>query len=156
MNLNKDDVLELIDDKLGVTEETKKVLKETAFQEDALEATQQTIKELKDKKKEVKKSQEDLGYNILKQITKEKTMATPMEYDTLREIYSSAMAALTRLETQQDIDTAQFKEAENNFVQVWLNEVKRKDLKEIDYQVAAQKMKDAAKLWTTIEDEFYK
>ena len=27
-------------------------------------------------------------------------MATPMEYDTLREIYSSAMAVLTRLEMQ--------------------------------------------------------
>ncbi len=36
MNLNEDDVLELIDDKLGVTEETKKVLEETAFEEDAL------------------------------------------------------------------------------------------------------------------------
>ncbi len=55
-------------------------------------------------------------------------MATPMEYDTLREIYSSAMAALTRLETKPGIDPAQFKKAENNFVQVWLNEVKRKDL----------------------------
>ena len=31
-------------------------------------------------------------------------MATPMEYDTLRELYSSAMAALTRVETKQDID----------------------------------------------------
>ena len=74
-------------------------------------------------------------------------MATPMEYDTLREIYSSAMAALTRVETQQDIDAAQFKDAENSFDQVWLNEVKRKDLEAIDYQTAAQKMKDAAKPW---------
>ena len=74
-------------------------------------------------------------------------MATSMEYDTLRELYSSAMAALTRVETQQGIDAAQFKDAQNNFVQIWLNEVKRKDLKEIDYQVAAQKMKDASKPW---------
>ena len=36
MNLNEDDVLELIDNKLGVTEETKKVLEEAAFEEDAL------------------------------------------------------------------------------------------------------------------------
>jgi len=79
-------------------------------------------------------------------------MTTPMEYDTLREIYSSAMAALTRLEMKSGIDPAQFKEAENNFVQVWLNEVKRKDLKDIDYQAAAQKMKDAAKPWTTISN----
>ena len=78
-------------------------------------------------------------------------MATPMEYDTLRELYSSVMAALTRVETQQGIDVAQFKEAENNFVRVWLNEVKRKDLKEIDYQSAAQKMKDAAKPWLSRE-----
>ena len=78
-------------------------------------------------------------------------MATPIEYDTLRELYSSAMAALTRVETQQGIDAAQFKDAEDNFVQVWLNEVKRKDLKEIDYQAAAQKMKDAAKPWIDME-----
>ena len=78
-------------------------------------------------------------------------MASPMEYDTLREIYSSAMAALTRLEIQQGIDAAQFKEAENNFVQVWLNEVKRKDLEEINYQSVAQKMKDAAKPWMSLE-----
>ena len=80
-------------------------------------------------------------------------MATPMEYDTLREIYSSAMAALTRLETQQGIDATQFKDAEDNFVQVWLNEVKRKDLKEIDYQAAAQKLKDAAKPWMDIIEQ---
>ena len=78
-------------------------------------------------------------------------MATPIEYDTLRELYSSAMAALTRVETQQGIDAAQFKDAEDNFVQVWLNEVKRKDLKEIDYQAAAQNMKDAAKPWIDME-----
>ena len=81
-------------------------------------------------------------------------MATPMEYDTLRELYSSAMAALTRVETQQDIDAAQFKEAENNFIRVWLNEVKRKDLEAIDYQAAAQKMKDAAKPWIDMETDY--
>jgi len=80
-------------------------------------------------------------------------MATPMEYDTLREIYSSAMAALTRLKMKPGIDPAQFKEAENNFVLVWLNEVKRKDLEDIDYQAAAQKMNDAAKLWTDLTKE---
>ena len=78
-------------------------------------------------------------------------MATPMEYDTLRELYSSAMAALTRVETQRGIDAAQFKEAENSFVQIWLNKVKRKDLEAIDYQAAAQKMKDAAKPWIDME-----
>ncbi len=77
-------------------------------------------------------------------------MATPMEYDTLRELYSSAMAALTRLEMQPGIVTAQFKEAENNFVQVWLGEVKRKELEAIDYEAAAQKMKDAAKPWSSL------
>jgi hypothetical protein len=83
-------------------------------------------------------------------------MATPMEYDTLRELYSSAMATLTQLETQQGIDAAQFKEAENNFVQVWLNEVKRKELEDIDYEAVAQKMKDAAKPWTIMEDKLSK
>ena len=76
-----------------------------------------------------------------------------LEYDVLRELYSSVMAALTRLETQQGIDVAQFKEAENNFVQIWLKEIKRKELKEIDYQAAAQKMKDIAKCWMDFEEE---
>jgi purine-nucleoside phosphorylase len=66
------------------------------------------------------------------------------------------MATLTRLEIQYGIDAAQFKEAENNFVQVWINEVKRKDLEAIDYHAAAQKMKEAAKSWCTISDEFFK
>ena len=82
-------------------------------------------------------------------------MATPMEYDTLREIYSSAMAALTRLETQPGIDATQFKEDENRFVQVWLNEVKRKDLEEIDYPAAAQNLKSTAKIWTDLEEKLY-
>ena len=82
-------------------------------------------------------------------------MATPMECDVLRELYSSAMAALTRLELRYGIDVEQFKEAEDNFVQVWLNEVKRKDLEDIDYETASQKMEDAAKPWTIMEDEFY-
>jgi predicted nucleic acid-binding protein len=85
--------------------------------------------------------------------TQGEVVATPMEYDVLRELYSSAMAALTRLELRYGIDTAQFKEAEDNFVQVWLNEVKRKDLEDIDYETAAQKMEDAAKPWTIMEDE---
>jgi len=78
-----------------------------------------------------------------------------MEYDTLREIYSSAMAALTHLEVRSGIDTEQFKEAENNFVQVWLNEVKRKDLEAINYQVAVVHMKEAAKFWTDLEEELW-
>jgi hypothetical protein len=77
-----------------------------------------------------------------------------MEYDVLRELYSSAMAALIRLEIQLGIDVEQFKEAEDNFVQVWLNEVKRKDLEDIDYETAAQKMEDAANPWTIMDDEF--
>jgi len=78
-----------------------------------------------------------------------------MEYDTLREIYSSAMAALTRLETKSGIDPAQFKEAENNFVQVWLNEVKRKDLKDIDYQAAAKHMNEIARPWVELDDRLF-
>jgi predicted nucleic acid-binding protein len=88
--------------------------------------------------------------------TQGEVVATPMEYDVLRELYSSAMAALTRLELRYGIDTAQFKEAKDNFVRVWLNEVKRKELEAIDYQAAAQKMKEAAKPWITISDEFFK
>ena len=82
-------------------------------------------------------------------------MATPMEYDTLREIYSSAMAALTRLKIKYGVDTEQFNEAENEFVQVWINEVKSLDLEEINYQAAATHMKKVAKPWTDLEEELW-
>ncbi len=82
-------------------------------------------------------------------------MASPMEYDVLREMYSMAMAALTRLKIKYGVDTEQFNEAENEFVQVWINEVKSLDLEEINYQAAAQKMKDAAKPWTDLEEELW-
>ena len=82
-------------------------------------------------------------------------MATPMEYDVLREIYSSAMAAFTRLEIKYGIDTKQFEANRNRFVQVWLDEVKRKDLEAIDYQAAAAHMKEAAELWTDLEEDLW-
>jgi len=82
-------------------------------------------------------------------------MASPMEYDVLSEMYSSAMAALTRLKIKYGVDTEQFNEAENEFVQVWINEVKRKDLETIDYQAAARHMKEVAKPWTDLEEELW-
>lgn len=80
-------------------------------------------------------------------------MATPMEYDTLREIYSSVMSILTRLELKYNVDGEQFKEAENNFVQVWLTDVKNKDLEEINYDEASVKMKEAAKPWMDMAND---
>lgn len=80
-------------------------------------------------------------------------MASPMEYDVLREMYSSAMAALTRLEIKYGIDTEQFKSNRKQFVDIWLEDVKRKNVEDINYQAAAQKMKDAAKPWTDLGRE---
>ncbi|WP_353662631.1 hypothetical protein [Hydrogenimonas sp. SS33] len=80
-------------------------------------------------------------------------MATPMEYDVLREIYSSERASLSRLRVKYGIDTKQFEAAKNKFVQVWINEVQGLDLKDIDYQAAAKKLKDAAKPWTDLEEK---
>jgi len=82
-------------------------------------------------------------------------MATPMEYDVLREIYSSAMAAFTRLEIKYGIDTKQFEANRNRFVQVWLDEVKRKDLEAIDYQATARHMKKVAKPWMDLEEALW-
>jgi len=82
-------------------------------------------------------------------------MATPIEYDVLREIYSSKRASLSRLRVKYGIDTKQFENDKNRFVQVWIDEVQDLDLKEIDYQVAAAHMKEVAKPWTDIEEELW-
>jgi len=74
-------------------------------------------------------------------------MATPMEYDTLRETYSTAMAALTRFEMKHGIADEEFKQDENNFVKIWIEEVKEKKLKDIDYHDAMQKMNKASNPW---------
>ena len=81
-------------------------------------------------------------------------MATPMEYDVLREIYSSARASLSRLRTKYGIDTKQYEDNKNRFVQVWINEVQSLDLEEINYQLAAQNLKSTAKIWTDPEEKF--
>ena len=67
-------------------------------------------------------------------------MATPMEYDTLREIYSSAMATLTRLEIKKIVNKSQFKEDEE------------KNLETINYSIVADQMKNAAKPWMRFEE----
>jgi len=82
-------------------------------------------------------------------------MATPMEYDTLREIYSSAMASLTRLELHYKVDIEKFKDDENKFVQVWIDEVKRKDLEDIDYRLSTDKMNNASKAWMTLNQKLF-
>jgi hypothetical protein len=76
-----------------------------------------------------------------------------MEYDTLREIYSSERASLSRLRVKYRIDTKQFEADKNKFVQVWINEVQSLDIKFIDYQTAAKNLKDAAKPWTDLDRE---
>jgi hypothetical protein len=76
-----------------------------------------------------------------------------MEYDTLREIYSSERASLSRLRVKYGINTKQFEADKNKFVQVWINEVQSLDLKFINYQTAAKNLKDTAKPWTDLEEK---
>ena len=80
-------------------------------------------------------------------------MATPMEYDVLREIYSSKMSSLSRLEVKYSINTKQFKEDEDRFIQIWINEVQGLDLEEIDYDLAREHLNEASNPWTKIEKE---
>lgn len=80
-------------------------------------------------------------------------MATPMEYDTLRELYSSIISTLTRLEVKYNIDGEQFRESENRFMQTWLTDVRNKELENINYHEAALKMKKEAKPWMDIAKE---
>jgi len=82
-------------------------------------------------------------------------MATPMEYDTLREIFSSAGAALHRLKVTYGVAIEQYAKDKEKFNAAWINEVHKKDLEQIDYQVAAQKLKDAAKPWTDLTKELW-
>lgn len=80
-------------------------------------------------------------------------MATPMEYDVLREIYSSKRASLSRLRVKYGIDTKQFEKDKDRFVQIWINEVQDLDLEEIDYDLAREHLNEASNPWTKIEKE---
>jgi len=74
-------------------------------------------------------------------------MATPMEYDTLREIFSSAGAALHRLKVTYGVAIEKYAKDKEKFNAVWINEIHNKDLKDIDYKAAALHLKTAAKSW---------
>ena len=80
-------------------------------------------------------------------------MATPMEYDTLREIFSSAGAALHRLKVTYGVAIEQYAKDKEKFNTIWINEVHKKDLKDINYQEAARKLKDAAKHWMDLVEK---
>ena len=55
-------------------------------------------------------------------------MATPMEYDTLREIFSSAGAALHRLKVTYGVAIEKYAKDKEKFNAIWINEVHKKDL----------------------------
>ena len=74
-------------------------------------------------------------------------MATPMEYDTLREIFSSAGAALHRLKVTYGVAIEKYAKDKEKFNAIWINEVHKKDLNQIDYKAAALHLKAAAKSW---------
>jgi hypothetical protein len=76
-----------------------------------------------------------------------------MEYDVLREIYSSKMSSLARLEVKYGINIKQFEKDEDRFVQIWINEVQGLDLEEIDYDLAVRHLNEAAKRWMMLESE---
>ncbi len=80
-------------------------------------------------------------------------MATPMEYDTLREIFSSAGAALHRLKVTYGVAIEQYAKDKEKFNTIWINEIHKKDLKNINYQEAARKLKDAAKPWMDLVEK---
>jgi len=74
-------------------------------------------------------------------------VATPMEYDTLREIFSSAGAALHRLKVTYGVAIEKYAKDKEKFNAIWINEVHKKDLEQIDYKTTALHLKAAAKPW---------
>ena len=74
-------------------------------------------------------------------------MATPMEYDTLREIFNSAGAALHRLKVTYGVKIEKYTKDKEKFNTIWINEVHNKDLNQINYQKTALDLKVVAKSW---------
>ena len=74
-------------------------------------------------------------------------MATPMEYDTQREIFSSAGAALHRLKVTYGVAVEKYTKDKEKFNKIWINEVHKKDLEQIDYKTTVLDLKAAAKNW---------
>ena len=82
-------------------------------------------------------------------------MATPMEYDTLREIFSSSGAALHRLKVTYGVAIEKYTKDKEKFNTIWINEVHKKDLEQIDYKATALHLKAAAKPWTDLAEELW-
>lgn len=83
-------------------------------------------------------------------------MATPMEYDVLREFYSDTMAMFSRLAHKHNIPKEDYKEDKEEFSAIWLNEVRSLELEQIDYDKILAKLQAISKPWRNIENQFFR
>jgi len=82
-------------------------------------------------------------------------MATPMQYDVLRECYSDTMAMFSRLTIKYNIPEENYEEDEKKYLATWLKEVRNIELEQIDYDKALSQLQAISKPWSDFCEKLY-
>ncbi|MEJ2497488.1 MAG: hypothetical protein P8Y43_08460 [Sulfurovaceae bacterium] len=82
-------------------------------------------------------------------------MATPMQFDVLREHYSDTMAMFSRLTIKYNIPEEDYKKDRDQYSAIWLKDVRSPKLEEIDYKRVLSELQAISKPWSDFCDKLY-
>ncbi len=83
-------------------------------------------------------------------------MATPMQYDALKECYNDTIAMFSRLSLKYNIQKNNYQDDENRYNEVWFREIKELDLEDIDYDKVFAKLEAISRPWHDLNDKLFK
>lgn len=82
-------------------------------------------------------------------------MATPMEYDVLREYYWAVKAMLNNLTHTFNIPKEDYINDKTQLETIWQNEIQYIEIENIDYKAMLAKLQAIAKPWQDLENHLY-
>ncbi len=82
-------------------------------------------------------------------------MATPMQYDVLREHYSDTMAMFSRLTNKYNIPEEDYKKDRDQYSAIWLKDVRYLELEQIDYDKVLLQLQAISKPWSDFCEKLY-
>ncbi len=82
-------------------------------------------------------------------------MATPMEYDVLREYYWAVMAMLNNLTHTFNIPKEDYRNDKTQLETIWQNEIQGINFDEINYDKVLAKLQAISKPWQDLENHLY-
>jgi hypothetical protein len=82
-------------------------------------------------------------------------MATPMEYDVLREYYWAVMAMLNNLTHNFNIQKEDYRNDKTQLETIWQNEIQGINFDEINYDKVLAKLQTISKPWQDLNNRLY-